>query len=149
MSSNKQRGNSFERELCELLAENGFWAHNFAQNRDGQPADIIAVKFYFHCLIDCKLITNRNEGFPLSRWEENQRMSMALFHSRGWYQSYLALKLPDGTIRMVGAATLLGLESKGKHSIPFNDISKYTMRFDEWLGVVYEANRRWLSPNAL
>lgn len=42
--SNKSIGNNFETEFCELLAKNGFWAHNLAQNQTGQPADIIAVK---------------------------------------------------------------------------------------------------------
>ena len=43
--SNKKIGNDFEKELCEVLAEYGFWVHNFTQNQDGQPADIIAVKY--------------------------------------------------------------------------------------------------------
>ena len=41
---NKTMGNHFEEELCELLAEQGFWAHNLAQNQVGQPADVLAVR---------------------------------------------------------------------------------------------------------
>ena len=42
--SNKKLGNSFEAELCEILSMYGFWAHNLAQNSDGQPADVLASK---------------------------------------------------------------------------------------------------------
>ena len=42
--NNKQAGNEFEREFCEILASDGFWAHFMGGNKNGQPADIIAVK---------------------------------------------------------------------------------------------------------
>ena len=51
---NKTMGNHFEEELCELLAEQGFWAHNLAQNQVGQPADVLAVRDNIAVLIDCK-----------------------------------------------------------------------------------------------
>lgn len=142
MNSNKKQGNSFERELCDLLAEKGFWAHNFAQNKDGQPADIIAIKGNFHTLIDCKLVST-DKGFEFSRWEENQRLSMGLFHTRCWHYCYLALKLPDGEIRLLDTATIHGQESLDRHSIPLNQIHKYTHSFDELSQIEYEANRRW------
>ena len=53
--SNKKLGNSFEAELCEILSQHGFWAHNLAQNAAGQPADVIAVKDGEAFLIDCKV----------------------------------------------------------------------------------------------
>ena len=51
---NRTVGNQFEEELCGLLAEHGWWAHNMAQNQTGQPADVIAVKNNIAVLIDCK-----------------------------------------------------------------------------------------------
>lgn len=141
MNTNKRQGNRFERELCEMLAEKGFWAHNFVQNQDGQPADIIAVKGLYHCLIDCKLLSTR-EGFIFTRWEENQRNAMRIFHQKCEYPSWLALKLPDGEIRMLDATTILGLESKDIHYISQSDLYKYTDSFEGWLGNAYEANRR-------
>ena len=41
---NKKLGNDFEQELCDKLAEYGFWCTNLAMNKSGQPADIIAVR---------------------------------------------------------------------------------------------------------
>lgn len=141
MNRNKQQGNRFERELCDMLAEKGFWAHNFQQSKDGQPADVIAIKDRFHALIDCKLVST-DAGFQFSRFEENQRLSMRLFHQRGGQMCYLALKLPSGEIRFLDTATLYGQESLDRHSIPLDKIRRYTMSFDEWLGIEFEENRR-------
>lgn len=62
---NKIAGNRFEAELCGILAEHGFWAHNMAQNQAGQPADIIAVKDGWAVLIDCKLCSGNASLSPV------------------------------------------------------------------------------------
>lgn len=59
MASNRKTGTTFESELCEILSQNGFWAHNLAQNSAGQPADVIAVRNKTAYLIDCK-VCSRN-----------------------------------------------------------------------------------------
>lgn len=56
--TNKKLGNDFEKELCEMLSEWGYWCHNMAQNAAGQPADVIAVKGKTAYLIDCKVCSN-------------------------------------------------------------------------------------------
>ena len=63
--NNKEIGNKFEQELCEKLSEYGFWTHNLAMNKAGQPADIIAVRNTRAYLIDAKVCSSR--GFALSR----------------------------------------------------------------------------------
>lgn len=142
MNTNKRLGNRFERELCDLLAAKGFWAHNFAQNKDGQPADIIAIKGRYHTLIDCKLVST-SKGFDFSRWEENQRLSMELFSNRCDYMCFLALKLITGEIRLLDTNTIYGLESLGQRSIPVSQMWKHTHSLDELMQVEFEANRRW------
>lgn len=92
--TNKKLGNDFETELCELLSEQGFWAHNFAQNKDGQPADVIAVKNKKAYLIDCKVCSTR-KGFDLTRIEENQDLSMELWSDCGNGQGWFALKVNE------------------------------------------------------
>lgn len=99
MASNKATGNSFEAELCELLAEHGFWAHNMAQNQTGQPADVIAVKNDIAYLIDCKVCLN--DRFSLSRIEPNQEGAMTLWEMRGNANCYFAIKDSQGEIYMV------------------------------------------------
>lgn len=97
--SNKKLGNSFEAELCELLAEHGYWAHNLAQNQTGQPADVIAVRNNLAILIDCKVC--ENDRFPFSRVEENQEGAMTLWEMRGNTECYFALKDSNGEIYML------------------------------------------------
>ena len=43
-TNNKKLGNTFENEFCEMMFMLNFWVHNLAQNKSGQPADVIAVK---------------------------------------------------------------------------------------------------------
>ena len=93
--SNKKLGNSFETELCERLAEKGFWAHNLAQNAAGQPADVIAVKCGEAFLIDCKVCSQGK--FQYSRIEENQDLSMELWRDCGNGRGWFALKFETET----------------------------------------------------
>ena len=92
--SNKKLGNSFEAELCEILANKGFWAHNLAQNSAGQPADIIAVIDGEAFLIDCKVCSQGK--FQYSRIEENQDLSMDLWRDCGNGNGLFALKFDTG-----------------------------------------------------
>lgn len=143
MISNRKLGNGFESELCEILYANGFWAHNMKQDASGQPADVIAVKGNFHCLIDCKVVSTK-AGFAFSRWEDNQRNAMGLFKTRGYCDSYLALKLPNGEVRMLSARTVTALEENDdRRSIPLSEMKNYTDSFDEWMGYVDGYNQRW------
>ena len=98
--ANKKLGNDFEQELCEKLSEYGFWVHNMALNKSGQPADIIAVRNKQAYLIDAKVVST-SRGFALSRVEENQDLSMDLWSSRGNGQGWFAFKLPTGEIYML------------------------------------------------
>ena len=97
--TNKKIGNDFEQELCELLGEQGFWTHNLAMNKSGQPADVIAVKNKTAYLIDAKVCSSK--GFTLSRMEENQDLAMDLWKECGNGQGWFALKVPTGEIYMI------------------------------------------------
>jgi Holliday junction resolvase len=90
--TNKKLGNDFEQELCEKLSEYGFWCHNMALNKSGQPADIIAVKNKIAYLIDAKVVSSPR-GFTLSRVEENQDLAMDLWNERGNGQGWFAFKI--------------------------------------------------------
>ena len=91
--NNKTLGNNFEQELCERLSEYGFWCHNMAMNKSGQPDDIIAVRNKVAYLIDAKVCSSR--GFALSRVEENQDLAMDLWNEKGNGQGWFALKVQD------------------------------------------------------
>ena len=90
--TNKKLGNSFEQELCEKLSEYGFWCHNMAMTKSGQPADVIAVRNKQAYLIDAKVVSSPR-GFALSRVEENQDLAMDLWSGRGNGQGWFAFKI--------------------------------------------------------
>lgn len=72
--NNKKLGSQFEKEMCQLLAADGWWTHFITPAADGgQPFDIIAIKAGYPLAIDCK--TCVNHIFPLSRLEDNQVMA--------------------------------------------------------------------------
>ena len=97
--NNKVLGNSFESELCDLLYGYGFWVHNMAQNKAGQPADIIAARNGKAYLIDAKVCSDGK--FPLRRVEENQHLAMDMWESCGNGQGWFAMKLPTDEVYML------------------------------------------------
>lgn len=115
-TDNRTNGGRFEQEFAEFLDKHGFWCHVLQQNKSGQPADIIAVKENYHCLIDCKEVRT-NKGFVLSRAEENQRLAMQKFQTRGQNVGWFAVKYPGIGIRMLSLQTLLMAEELGVKAV--------------------------------
>ena len=132
--SNKSSGNRFEQEFAEFLDWHGFWCHVLQQNKSGQPADIIAVKGDYHCLIDCKEVSTK-AGFVLSRVEENQRLAMKKFAERGGHIGWFAVKFPDGDIRMISIVSVLFGEAQGIKAIS-KLVSEQFMTAEEWTEIV-------------
>jgi len=126
---NKKLGNDFEQELCRILADAGYWTHNFANRKNGQPADIIAVRNGKAYLIDAKECTR--EIFPLKRMEYNQELSMGLWIECGNTTPYFALKARN-EIYMVDY-TVMDLIRKGKKQLNLEDMNKYGTRLATWL----------------
>ena len=127
---NKKLGNDFEQELCQILADAGYWTHNFASRKNGQPADIIAVKNSKAYLIDAKECTR--EIFPLKRMEYNQELSMGLWIECGNIEPYFALKARN-EVYMVDYTTVMELIRKGKKQLNLEDMNKYGVRLATWL----------------
>lgn len=128
--NNKTLGNSFEQELCEKLSEYGFWCHNLAMNKAGQPADIIAVKNNKAYLIDAKVCSSK--GFALCRVEENQELSMNLWNERGNGQGWFALKVPTNEIYMIAHIVIQAY--KNTHSsLSFSEIHELGLPLGKWV----------------
>lgn len=128
--TNKKLGNDFESELCELLSSQGFWAHNFAQNQDGQPADVIAVKNKKAYLIDCKVCSTR-KGFDLSRMEENQELAMTLWKECGNGDGWFAILLA-GIVYMIPHFTIEAFANSQAYLSP-KEIFEYGKPLDKWV----------------
>ena len=127
---NKKLGNDFEKELSEILYDAGYWVHLLNQNKNGQPADIIAVKNVKAYLIDAKECTW--EIFPLKRMEYNQELSMGLWIECGNTTPYFALKARN-EIYMVAYTTVMELIRNGKKQLNLEDMNKYGTRLATWL----------------
>ena len=127
---NKKLGNDFEQELCQILADAGYWVHNFASKKTGQPADIIAVKNGKAYLIDAKV--GMYEVFPFRRIEENQHLSMDMWIECGNITPYFALKARN-EIYMVDYTTVIDLIRNGKKQLNLEDMNKYGTRLATWL----------------
>lgn len=128
--TNKTLGNSFEQELCERLSKYGFWTHNLAMNKAGQPADIVAVRNKIAHLIDAKVCSSR--GFALSRVEENQELAMTLWEERGNGQGWFALKVPTGEIYMMPHLCILAYK-RVQSSLSFNEIHELGKPLEKWV----------------
>ena len=127
--TNKKLGNSFEQELCEKLAEYGFWVHCLTMNKAGQPADIIAVRNKQAHLIDAKVVSSR--GFALSRVEENQDLAMDLWNSKGNGQGWFALKVND-EIYMIPHICIKALMAT-QSTISIAEIHTIGKSLDKWV----------------
>ncbi len=132
--SNKKLGNSFETDFCQLLYQHGFWVHNFVQSKDGQPADVIAVKNGKAYLIDCKVCSNNY--FNLGRMEENQINAMSLWEAVGNGNGLFAIRLAvDNTILMLTKQECLSLLQEQKQ-IGFKKLIQLGKPINKWLGEV-------------
>ena len=128
--NNKTLGNNFEQELCDILAEKGFWTHNLAMNKAGQPADILAVRNKVSYLIDAKVCSDK--GFALSRVEENQDLSMTLWNECGNGQGWFAIKLPTGEIYMLPHILVIAYK-RVKSALSPADIHALGTPFEKWV----------------
>lgn len=127
--NNKQAGNKFEREFCEQLASDGFWAHFMGGNKNGQPADIIAVRNEEAYLIDAK--DCQNDIFRFSRIENNQDTAMRYWEMCGNNQGLFALNTSEG-IYMLQYGKVQALQCVGVKRLNMDDIKYHAESYLKW-----------------
>lgn len=135
--NNKKVGNDFEQEFCNMLSMRGFWAHNMANRKNGQPADIIAAKDGKAYLIDCKVCSNKK--FEFKRVEENQVYAMERWDSCGNGSGWFALKFDD-KIYMLSYSHLKILKYRDIKGLQLKEIDLTVYTFEEWLGAIKNEN---------
>ena len=96
----------------------------------------------FHTLIDGKVVSNENEGFPFKNIRENQRTAMRTFTRRCGEFCYFAIRLPNGgdkleppydNVRLISLNRIEILEGRGHKSITPNMMKKETFTLKDWL----------------
>lgn len=130
MNINRKVGTTFERDLCESLFEYGFWAHNLAQNQQGQPFDVIAARNGQSHPIDCKDCAK--DIFKMVRIEENQSSAMTLWRDTGNGEGWFALRLTDGTVWFIPFSKLEDL-SIIKSVLSTSEIKEYGIPLERWV----------------
>ena len=128
--SNKKLGNTFEEELCERLSEYGYWCHNIAVKKSGQPADVIAAKNKKAYLIDAKVCSDNT--FDLKRVEENQKTAMELWEMCGNGLGWFALKLTDEQIFFISYYVMKAY-ARQKSSLTTKEIHELGTPIDKWV----------------
>ena len=80
-------GREFEKHMCQVLFEHGYWVHRINPDaRGAQPFDIIALGDDGYIAADCKVCSR--PYFPFSRLEENQRSAFDLLWENGGIKTY-------------------------------------------------------------
>lgn len=93
---NKKVGESFEKELLDILKDNGFWATKLKEKETGGPFDIVATKNNIFISIEAKNIKSKNR-FTKTRIEPNQRTSYErLCEVNSNKNCYFAFKTTEG-----------------------------------------------------
>ena len=128
--NNKKLRNDFEQELSEILYDAGYWVHLLKKKKNGQPADIIAVRSGIAYLIDAKVCTY--EVYSFRRIEHNQQLAMDMWLECNNIEPYFALKVRN-EVYMVGYTTIKDLMRKGKKQLNFEDMNKYGVSLPTWL----------------
>lgn len=108
--TNRKAGDAFEREFAQYLHNEGFWVHRLAQNAQGQPFDIIAVRLGIATAVDCK--DCENDVFPLSRIEQNQASAMKMWDDCGNGTGWFALRFTDNQVFMLSFTVLRSLHNR-------------------------------------
>lgn len=129
-NDNKKVGNIFERDLCLSLSGYGFWAHNLAQNSQGQPFDIIAARNGKSYPIDCKDCAK--DIFKMERIEENQSSAMFLWRETGNGEGWFALRMTNGAVYFLPFSKLESL-SLLKTVLSASEIRQFGVPLREWV----------------
>jgi hypothetical protein len=132
MMNNKQAGSKFEREFCEQLASDGFWAHFMGGSKNGQPADIIAVRNEVAYLIDAK--DCKNDVFEFRRIEDNQDMAMIKWEMCGNNQGLFALNTSEG-VYMLKYGMVQALECVGIKRLKIEQIRLHAVPYELWVRI--------------
>ena len=125
--SNKAVGTAFEREFCNILSRNGFWAHILQDNQNGQPFDIISAKNGNTLVFDCKVC--ETSRFCLSRIEGNQISAMKLWKECGNEEGAFAIKfLKTENIYIILFQELMEAKNAGIRSLSERKLNKLSIK---------------------
>lgn len=140
--SNHKAGADFEKKLQTLLGEKGFWVLRIPNSKNGQPADLLAVKYGQAHLIDCKVCENGT--FPYRRIEDNQESASGRWNACGNGTLTLALLMGEQVYMLSLSVLELIKQSRQGTYLKAEDLERYAMTLEKWLELkelIYESHR--------
>lgn len=115
-NNNKKIGNTKEKIVANEFKRLGYWCHIFAQTKQGQPFDLIAIKNNQVLMGDVKSCLKGR--FDFSRIEPNQYTAMELALQKGNTNIYFFLVDESDNIKVVKYQTIKEFSAKSiTHSI--------------------------------
>lgn len=121
---NKRLGNAFEKEVCDILARNGYWVHFLVPDaRGAQPFDIISAKDNIAYAIECKTLTESRKSFSIDRLEDNQMLAFERWMLCGNSSPVIAIKY-ENDIYVVDYTDI-----KKTKTIKINECDLFVRRF--------------------
>lgn len=121
-NNNKKIGNTKEKIVANELSRLGYWVHIFAQNKQGQPFDIIAMKNNQVLMGDVKSCLKGR--FDFSRIEPNQFTSMELALQKGNTNIYFFLVDENNNIKVIKYKTIKEFSARSiTHSVNLSLLS--------------------------
>ena len=141
MNVNRKVGTGFERDLCLSLSGCGFWAHNLAQNNQGQPFDVIAARNGVSYPIDCKDCSKNI--FKMERIEENQFSAMSLWEETGNGEGWFALRMMNGAVYFLSFTVIRNLFLM-KTVLSASEIRQFGSRPDKTVQLDPGDNRKYI-----
>ena len=96
----KSIGNQAEKEFATRMHNAGWWVHLLANNRNGQPLDVVMYKGNITWFIDIKNVAN-GDVFELSRIEPNQHSAFEMLMSYGSSNCAIVILFNDNVFYML------------------------------------------------
>lgn len=108
MLNNKRIGTKFEKEFANLLGKKGYFVTMLTpKTHTGvQPFDLIACKNNIVYCFECKTLHSKYKRFPLSRIEENQRLSFKRLQQTGNTNYYVIINYNNQEIYKIPFAKI-------------------------------------------
>lgn len=110
INNNKKIGNTKEKVVANELSRLGYWCHIFAQTKQGQPFDLIAIKNNIVIMGDVKSCLKGR--FDFSRIEPNQYTAMELALQKGNTNIYFFLVDEENNIKVIKYQTIKEFSKK-------------------------------------
>ena len=140
---NAKIGKEWERNICLVLSNYGFWVHNMLNGILGQPCDIVAINGHLPLLLDCKHL-KKGLRFSFKDIEDNQ---MTTFERASKYNNikecgFIIICEEYEKIYYLPYTLVKTAEENGIVSIDCTQLETFVDRANKWRKMYEDYNRK-------